>query len=143
MRHTPKSALLPACLVLTVLMGCDAGRPGVYPVEGRVTISDGTPLRGGMILLEATNPEQTNARGSIGDDGVYRITTFEPNDGAMAGKHRVMFCPALSRGNPRKKYEDTIHERYLDFDTSRLTVDVSADAKPNRFDFTLDPHELE
>ena len=143
MRHMPKSALLPACLVLTVLMGCDAGRPAVYPVEGRVLISDGTPLRRGIILLEAANPEQTNARGDIGDDGAYKITTFEPNDGAMAGKHKVMFSPAVSSADPRLKYENTIHERYLDFDTSGLTIDVSAEAKPNRFDFTLDPPEPE
>ena len=143
MRHMPKSALLPACLVLTVLMGCDAGRTPVYPVEGRVMISDGTPLRGGIILFEAPDAQQTNARGYIGDDGAYRMTTFEPNDGAMAGKHKVMFSPAVSGANPRKKYEDTIHEQYLDFDTSGFTVDVSPDAKPNRFDFTLDPPEPE
>ena len=140
MRYAPKSVLLPACLVLTALMGCDAGRPPVYPVEGRVTISDGTPLRRGVIILESVDPPEINARGFIGDDGAYQITTFEDNDGAVAGKHKVMFCPAISNEG-FKKYEDTIHDRYLDFDTSEVTIDVSPDAKPNRFDFTLDPSE--
>ena len=138
MSHMPRSALLPACLLLTALMGCGAGHPPVYPVEGRITRNDDTPLRGGVIVLESVSPPETNARGSIGDDGAYRITTFEENDGALAGKHRVMFCPAISNTG-FKKYEDTIHERYLDFDTSGVTIDVSPDAKPNRFDFTLDP----
>jgi len=125
-----------------LLAGCGESGPQVFPVTGKVTLRNGTPLRGGMILLESSGKPSLNGIGIVGDDGSYAIRTkttpLLEEEGAVAGRHLVSFCPAIRNGG-LKKYEDVIHERYLDFDSSGMTIEVTNDPAKNTFDFVLDP----
>ena len=77
-------------LVLAVgcgALGCGPSHPETAPVSGRVTVG-GEPVAQGRI---AFYPEQGRmAQGTLDADGRYTLTTFEPNDGAMLGPHRVV-----------------------------------------------------
>ncbi len=81
---------LAVTLLLTSLVsGC--GR-GIHPVEGHVVWKDGSPakeLKGAQISFELAE-KQTSARGTIQEDGSFRLTTKDPGDGALAGEHKVV-----------------------------------------------------
>ena len=87
------------CLVglLTLLTtGCPVNQERAYPVHGVVSL-DGSPLKGGLVRFEPNSPGPSGtsygAQGMIGADGSYRLTTFNANDGAMPGLHRVVVLP--------------------------------------------------
>jgi len=79
-------------LLLWIVAGCSGGPEPTYPVQGTVRL-DGKPLSHGTVLFQSVpdQPEGTGftARAAIGSDGTYRLTTFQPDDGAVAGKHRA------------------------------------------------------
>jgi hypothetical protein len=76
-----------------------------YPVHGKVTYKDGTPLSGGLIqfLPEADSSLVTNA--TINSDGTYRLTTMRDGlraPGAVAGKNRVIIVsPPTAHGDEK------------------------------------------
>lgn len=75
-----------------MLLGCDGQRnPATYPVQGVVRFEDGTLLRDGTVEFESTSAENPpTARGKIGPDGMFRLGTFDRDDGALPGEHRVI-----------------------------------------------------
>ncbi len=84
---------LPAIAMLALLIGaasavggCAPRRPPTVPVRGTVTL-DGMPLGGATVLFQP--PSGTPARAVTTDDGSFTLTTFEPGDGALVGRHRV------------------------------------------------------
>jgi hypothetical protein len=100
-----------------------------------VVYGDGSPCPGGVIEFESTSAAgkggPVNARGVIQRDGTFRLTTFEPYDGAVPGVHRVMVRqPRLEyepwEGNPPPKSE--IAERFASYETSGLTFTVEEKA---------------
>jgi hypothetical protein len=98
--HSPLSemmGLLPRTWLLLLLgaVGCGGG---LYPVRGKVTYKDGTPLTKGLVVFESsTRTPPITARGDIRADGSYELSTFKPADGAPAGKYRVLVSPRTMR----------------------------------------------
>ncbi len=120
--------LLPAALVLSFvfLPGCGNDRPPTYPVSGRVIFSDGSPVRTGFIELQS-DEHSLNARGTIARDGSFRLTTFEPNDGAVAGSHRAVIVQFLAQENlPAIPHDHgkPVSLKHADYGTSGLTFEV-------------------
>jgi hypothetical protein len=126
-------------VVLLALAGCD-GSPRTYPVEGKVTFPDGTPLAGAVVEFESEGaPEQrVNARGVTGPDGSYKLTTFKDGDGAVAGTHRVIVVAAqdssgnMSGPDPQR----AVALRFRKFEESGLTCIVKPEA--NHYDITVE-----
>lgn len=130
---------------LTALSGCGPKHSATASVGGRVTYQ-GKPVVTGQIMFL---PEHGRpAVGSIGPDGSYTLTTFEPGDGALLGRCRVTIDARRVIGElapegtedaggiyvpPR--VEQLVPEKYSRPETSALTVEV----KPgeNVFDFDL------
>ncbi len=144
-------------IVFGPLAGCGDNRPARAPVEGRITVG-GQPLASGRIMFWPD--EGVPARGQIGPDGVYRLSTFGDGDGAVLGRH-VVTIEATQIENPGPQltsleqeieyYGDPAHakdvsqtpavrwlvpERYSQRETSELSADVLA-KRPNRIDFDL------
>jgi hypothetical protein len=142
-------------LACALLSGC--GGPKVAQVTGRV-IYGGKPVTGGKIMFYPESGRM--ALGNIGLDGRYKLTTFQPGDGALVGLHRVAIeatrvgpgsyeTPktieeehALSRktGPGGKvlvagKVEWLVPEKYAHVESSGLTAKVGSD--PNEIDFDL------
>ncbi len=122
-------------LPLVFIIGC--GGPKTVPVNGTVVFTGTTEtakeLAGYSITME---PETPNAEGKkhsgsglIGADGTFKISTFEQNDGAVPGKHKVAITPPVQNGDgPAPK--PLIPTRYGDLGTSGLIINVEA-GKPN------------
>ena len=104
------ASLLLTHLVLAVLLllpGCGPGRPARVPVSGTITI-DGRPLEHGFVRFHPK--ENRAAQGEVGPGGRFTLTTYEPGDGCVLGKHRVsviareILGPAAQRWHAPKKY---------------------------------------
>ena len=80
--------ILVAMATILAAAGC-SGKPRPYPVNGQATFDDGAPLTGGRIEVRSLEHPLV-ARGSVDRDGKFTLTTYEPNDGAVAGKHEVL-----------------------------------------------------
>ena len=104
------ATLLLTHLVLAALLllpGCGPGRPARVPVSGTITI-DGRPLEHGFVRFHPK--ENRAAQGEVGPGGRFTLTTYEPGDGCVLGKHRVsviareILGPAAQRWHAPKKY---------------------------------------
>src|SRR5262249_1392665 len=79
-----------ALLFLTALASAGCG-PGRYPVSGRVTYPDGSPVEAGTVIGEATvNGKLVGVQGTIAKDGHFRWGTEKPGDGAFPGNYRIV-----------------------------------------------------
>lgn len=92
MRFGPMSVRILALMIAACVSqaGCSSGtssRDPVYKVTGKVTYK-GAPVVGADITFLCTAPERS-AFGRTNDEGVYNLTTFSANDGAVEGKHSV------------------------------------------------------
>ncbi len=85
--------------------GC--GSSGPIPVRGTVKL-DGQPLASASVQFIAQNPGGRDANGSTDANGIFRLTTFRPRDGALPGKYKVVVQPpaALVSGPPAKTPEE-------------------------------------
>ena len=135
------------------LCGCGgaegaADRPETHPVTGKVTYK-GSPLADAQIVF---NPEGTSGQGAFArtdKDGNYSLMTFEPGDGAVAGKYLVTVAkydvpPAPTEDTADEEPSDGDEEtaknllpvKYSLKDQSGLTAEVT-DGGENKFDFAL------
>ena len=112
-----------------LLVGCSGGPEPTYPVHGVVTLDD-QPLDGGTILFELAEPpdrgERYTARGTIDSEGRYQLSTFGENDGAVAGRHRVVVFAkiAVMRDTPYGSQKSVIPTKYQAPETTDLLYDV-------------------
>lgn len=133
------TAGLMAALVLTPA-GCGGGDgPEMGRVTGTISL-DGQPLTKGVVNFQPVasgNP----ANGTIGPDGTYSLTTFEPGDGAQVGNYLVTvsvrdekkvqnFIPKTPPPPP-KSY---IPVKYESPKTSELSTQVKPGLNPISFD---------
>jgi len=154
----PHTLRVPVSLALGTLLlavgGCsgkqDADRPATYAVTGTVT-QNGKPIEGAMVKFELTNGSRS-AVGKTDANGVYTLTTFDPNAGALAGSYRVSILkyetppppPATSPAEyvpPEMQPKpippkNLLPAKYADGKTSGLTATVTESGE-NKFDFNL------
>ncbi len=120
-------------------------KPLCYPVSGKVTYQDGTPVKGGTIVFQH---DDTVTIGAINPaDGRYKLTTIEPGDGAEPGRYAVYFQQPTERVGARGLPEPprvpehnvvehkVFQDKYLSPKTSGLSCEVKA--KSNQFDFKV------
>lgn len=124
------------CLfALAAVVGCGGSddRVATHAVSGKVVFPDGSPLDGGRIAFLSTE-HGLSATGQIQSDGTFQLTTYEPGDGAVAGKHRVaVIAPMPKDVDPDEvEVEPLIDLRFQDLEASGLEFTVSADG-PNEF----------
>ena len=143
--------------LLVCTIGCGSDHLPVHPIQGQLKFSDGTVPKMGTI--EFFNAEhRINACGKIRSDGTFTVGTYQPDDGAVAGKHSVAIIQLMSHSLAAKKEvvieidesegkadhdhdhtEDPldlemVHPKYADYRTSDLTVEV----KPGDNQITLE-----
>lgn len=143
-----RSQMLVVLLVsLPAVLGCDDGRVARYPVSGTVLV-DGQPAAGAIVIFcpVETSPEAERLRpaGRTDATGKFKLTTIDPNDGAPAGKYKVMVqwpegaeaaagaggpsgLPAAAvdrggRGGPRPA--DRLQGKYYSLERTPLTATV-------------------
>jgi hypothetical protein len=120
---------LTVMVVLLAAAGCGR-RASLVPVQGRVTL-DGKPLDTGAVMLQPKAGPAAQAR--IAADGTFRLGTFKPDDGAMPGTAtvRVTCRKMLTKPGVEPAYGPSlIPERYNQFGTSGITVEITAGMAP-------------
>jgi hypothetical protein len=130
-------------LALAALTGCSDGRLPTYPVAGRVVFPDGSPIHVGTVELKSRE-HSIQARGEIDTDGRFVLTTYEPGDGAVAGKHDcvvVQMVMVEEIANFRPSTEGVVHPRFGSYATSGLVVQVSSEEN-NDLRVMVEPLEL-
>jgi ribosomal protein S12 len=107
-------------------VGCESGRLKTYPVQGQVVFADGSPVKVGTI--EAKSVEHgVQASGTIGSDGSFSLTTYQPGDGAVAGQHRcvvVQFIQVEEIPNYRPSTLGVVHRKHASYATSELGMTI-------------------
>ena len=77
-------------LMVSMLAGCSkTSNLDTIPVTGLVTL-DGQPVPGAKVVFAPSGGTGQAASGVTGSDGRYKLTTQDPNDGALPGKYMVM-----------------------------------------------------
>ena len=111
------------------LHGCGRPGPSTYPVSGKVTFPDGTPVTAGFIEFESKEPKTKglNARGKINEDGSFTLSTVKLGDGAVIGRHLAIVREpyrrvAIEEGErlPPAK----IDRKFRSYETSGLEFEV-------------------
>lgn len=99
-----RAARLSGLVSLVVLGGCGGGsQVDTAPVAGTVT-ANGEPVAGGSLTFTPAADGDKILSGKpataiVQEDGSYVLTTYEAGDGAVVGKHKVSYTPALGGGN--------------------------------------------
>lgn len=108
---------------LGVSLGCGSGR---YPVTGRVTYENGTPLDAGTVIGEAkVDGKLVSVQGNIAKDGSFRWGTARPGDGAVPGSYRVLVMPvALGDSELAAGKLPAVDSKFTKFETSGITFEV-------------------
>ena len=148
-RHsTPTQVELPvrcsvSCLAFFILslvlslVGCTpSDRLPTAPVSGRVTL-DGRPLEMGSVTFVPQDGSGRPATGSIQSDGSYRLGTYDDDDGALLGLHKISVVCREPRGLPPNDGggQSLISLKYSNPGTSELEYTVKDSS--NEFNIEL------
>lgn len=129
--------------------GVDPDRPQVVPVSGTITYQ-GKPLPEAVVTYYPVTGEQS-AFGRTDEAGHYVLTTFESNDGAVAGDYSVVvqkYEEPVPTGSPEgENYVPPTNVQqappklltpaaYVSPQTTPLKATVKPDGE-NKFDFEL------
>jgi hypothetical protein len=107
-------------ILALVAAGCvggpDNGPPPVHPVSGKVLMADGKPAAGLEVTFLPTDAPMVpriprNPHAVTGEDGTFKVTTFQDGDGAAVGGYTV-----LLRKPPEKAAKADTAERQSEQD---------------------------
>lgn len=85
---------LAIAVVVLSFLGCGGGAPkgspreSVFPVSGKV-MYNGQPVANADVTFSC-DEKKISAFGRTDEKGVFKLTTYAPNDGAVAGKHTIV-----------------------------------------------------
>jgi hypothetical protein len=123
--------------------GC-AERPAerLVPVSGKVTVN-GKALPAGKVIFhpdaQKGNRTQQEPRGTIDNQGVYRLSTGD-RDGAPLGWYRVaVFAMKPGTDDGARPPEWLANQRYTDARTSGLSIEVVENSDSGAYSFQLNP----
>jgi predicted Zn finger-like uncharacterized protein len=119
-------------------------RRTVYATEGSVYFQ-GKPAAGARVTLIPVDKSRDRyfPTGKVGDDGTFKLTTYEPEDGAPAGRYRMTvtrgqmeadeyaelskkMSPAEITHLMRKRSRDPLFDKYANARDSGLTVEITS-----------------
>jgi len=123
----------PAVLVAVLAMivtGCES-RSKRVPVAGQVLI-DGQPLAGGHIWIEPAADRAGS--GVIDEQGRFRMTTYDENDGCVPGTHQVAVISTKQLNPTQTMY--LIPLKYRESTTSELTLTIDKPTEDLKIELT-------
>ena len=121
--------LLAAGTLVALASGCSGQKgPRLYPVKGVVRIN-GELARDVNVMFTPVAPPQGGATplspaAVTGEDGSFRLMSFEPGDGAPAGDYQVTVIFPMNRFNKHLSGIDRLRGKFTNPKTSRLTAKV-------------------
>jgi hypothetical protein len=103
--------------IIFFVTGC--GNPRV---SGSVKFSDGTPLKGGIVVLQN---EQSQGIGELNANGMFNIYQLKPGDGLARGKYRGYIMNAVVE-NEKGQVSSAIPEKYTHPEKSGIEYDTES-----------------
>ena len=80
-----------ALTLLIVATGCSKS---TYPVQGRVTLADGTPVANAYLVFESID-QKLSSKAKTNHSGEFVLSTHSAGDGAYLGEYRALVMPRL------------------------------------------------
>jgi hypothetical protein len=128
-----RSVYLLLCLTFAAAAGCEKGPPAgpplaqPHPVQGTITFSGGTPLKGGMIYFVPTEEKsggkmRYEATSMVDAKGHYTLG-LNDHSGAPAGDYKVRIMPRDYMELPGSN-SNRIPPKYREAATTPLTATV-------------------
>jgi hypothetical protein len=109
-------------ILLAAVTGCGGeAKPQAPPtalVKGKVTYQ-GKSLASGSVLFEPEGAGR-EAQGTIQPDGTFTLTSYDKDDGAVLGLHRVAVQGKVQGGGP-------LPIKFNSFNTSKIEFEVGKD----------------
>lgn len=111
MKGSRVSVWISLAAAAVLVAGCTKGgaEHKVAPVKGKVT-ANGQPVKGGNITFQPIEVAGAKsgttgkpATAAVNDDGTFVLSTYGKEDGAVVGKHRVLYLPAVKAA---ESYDD-------------------------------------
>lgn len=123
-----------SALLLPMSFGCGGKPQETFPVKGVVQWKDGKPateLAGATVELQIVEGPslRVSPHGEVQSDGTFMLRSYEPNDGAPAGKYRAMIAPVLLADPGASIASSPLDSRYQSFTTTPMQVTVAS--QPN------------
>jgi hypothetical protein len=133
-------------LLVLLIAAAGCGKGGTVPLRGIVKL-DGRPLPNATVYFIAQDSKGRDALGTTDADGVFRLSTFEPDDGAFPGSYKVIVrlptkaepelvaaspaeaMDAPSAGRKQNRPSVTLPPRYSQPGQTILVQDVPATGK--------------
>ncbi len=112
---------LAACLIA----GCSDSSANWTPITGKVLI-DGKPLAHGVVRFAPHGARQS--MGALDERGNFTLGSYEADDGAVVGTHRVSIVAREQISETRARWYAPKH--YASYQTSGLTVEVTDSSEP-------------
>lgn len=152
-RRAARAMMFALMLGVSTLSGCSpaSNRPKLLPVSGTVKFK-GAPLANATVTFLPEGSAPRNPYGTTDKDGNFQLTSYDTNDGAVAGDYVVTIVAKPADGKKPEertasdmialgpggslKAEDTVPTKYADKKTSDLKRSVVAGDK-NVFNFDL------
>jgi hypothetical protein len=148
-------ALTGYCLFSTGCGGKQVARDPVFPVTGNI-VYNGQPVVSADVTFFCAEKNRS-AFGRTNDKGEFQLTTFNPNDGAVPGKHVVVVTkieitpaakladtssaayapPGTNRSTDAAPPKNSIPAKYGDAKTSDLIAIINDDGKNSKITLEL------
>lgn len=139
----------PLVVLCLVVAGC-SDRPKMAKVRGTVTL-DGQPLAKGSVIFEAANARP--ATGTIVNGEIVTVGTYDTDDGAPVGQHKVAISATEDAGSagaanpgeaskPGADYmsgKSLIPAMYNDPNSSGLSADIKPGENKVKFELSSKP----
>ena len=137
----PSAPLFTLAILLLVGCGDGADRLPTAAVSGTVTL-DGQPLKKGDVTFVPQDGSGRPATGTIQSDGSFILGTYDDDDGAVLGQHRVAVVCQEPRGLPPNDggTRSLVPLLYTNPGTSELVYEVTAEGD-NDFKIELTSRE--
>ena len=141
---------LVSLVTIVPFVGCGSNpHPELRPVSGNITFR-GQPVEGASIAFYSESSARL-ASGLTDASGRFHLTSFNTNDGALPGLHKVVVTKsvvddqeqqalsmdeALKTRSTQRRARQALPKKYASADTTPLEVTVAEDG-PNEFAISL------
>ena len=114
-----------------LLPACDSGdaRKPTFPVTGKLVIN-GKAAEHATVIFHPVGDADPNAirpRGKVNADGTFKLTTYDGDDGAPAGKYRVTAEWWLADRKSDAPPSNRLPPKFANADQSGLTAEVRSE----------------